>query len=124
MTAPPVRFEGVGKRFHKGEYATAIRDLIPNIVRRLRGRAARGGTREFWALRNCDFEVAEGEAMGGCSTSGGQGGPATGILVLLGALLGGGAGEGLAAVDARSPGRGGLRPGGVYRDLLPAFPRP
>jgi lipopolysaccharide transport system ATP-binding protein len=54
----PVRFEGVGKRFRRGESATALRDAIGRLFGR------RGDRREFWALRGIDFTVAEGEALG------------------------------------------------------------
>jgi ABC-type polysaccharide/polyol phosphate transport system ATPase subunit len=56
--AAPVRFTGVGKRFRRGESATALRDAIGRLFGR---RADRG---EFWALRGISFTVAEGEALG------------------------------------------------------------
>jgi lipopolysaccharide transport system ATP-binding protein len=67
-TGPAVRVEGVSKRFRRGERQDSLRDLIPSLLRR--GRAA-GRHRpdvldanEFWAVRDVDFQVQFGRALG------------------------------------------------------------
>jgi ABC-type polysaccharide/polyol phosphate transport system ATPase subunit len=60
---------GVAKLFHRGERHDSLRDLIPSVVRRLRGRGrpaaapARAAT-TFWAVRDLSFEVEFGRALG------------------------------------------------------------
>lgn len=55
----------VSKRFRKGELHDSLRDLVPDLARRLLHRHSdRPDDREFWALRDVSFEVARGEAFG------------------------------------------------------------
>ena len=67
MSTPPVRFEQVWKKFHRGEMHDSLRDLIPSIARRLTGRGqterilAEG---DFWALSDVSFDVDHGDALG------------------------------------------------------------
>jgi lipopolysaccharide transport system ATP-binding protein len=66
---PAVVFDGVWKKFRRGERADSLRDLIPGMARRLvRGRPPgdqlEDGTGDFWALRDVSFTVRPGEALG------------------------------------------------------------
>lgn len=68
MTA--IKFENVSKRYDLGSRRAYIQYLLPRKVgQRLTGRkATRPGTdsspRDFWALNDVSFEVAEGEMLG------------------------------------------------------------
>ncbi len=61
-----VVFDGVWKKFRRGERHNSLRDLIPSLVRRGSGRSRTDleSASEFWALRDVSFEVAPGEALG------------------------------------------------------------
>jgi homopolymeric O-antigen transport system ATP-binding protein len=63
---PVIRFEDVSKKFRRGESHNSLRDLIPALVSGAfkRRPSEELGVREFWALRNVSFEVAQGEALG------------------------------------------------------------
>ena len=61
MTKPVIRFERVSKRFTlHHERAFSFQELAMNL---LRGRGRNPGE-EFWALRDIDFEVQQGEIVG------------------------------------------------------------
>ena len=66
MADAVVTFDGVWKKFRRGERHDSLRDLIPSAVRRLLGRTVDDElhNQEFWALRDVSFEVARGEAVG------------------------------------------------------------
>ncbi len=66
---PAVVFDGVWKKFRRGQHDDSLRDLIPALARRMvRGRlrsdeleVARG---DFWAVQDVSFTVSAGEVLG------------------------------------------------------------
>ena len=61
-----IRLEHVSKRFQLGESFTALRDLVPAMVRRaVRKPESRAkASQEFWALNDISLEVRQGETLG------------------------------------------------------------
>jgi len=61
-----LRVENVSKRFVRGERYDSLRDLIPSTLAKLTGRTRSTPTaaKEFWALREVNFELNRGEAFG------------------------------------------------------------
>src|SRR5438876_7247429 len=59
-------FEGVFKKFVRGELHSSLRDLIPALTKRLmrHEKPQRLTQREFWALQDVSFGVRRGEAFG------------------------------------------------------------
>lgn len=64
MTSSAVTFNHVSKRFRLGEMHDSLRDLVTAVARRLTGRPQKREKTTFWALRDVDFSVARGEAVG------------------------------------------------------------
>jgi lipopolysaccharide transport system ATP-binding protein len=66
MNQPAVVFDGVWKKFRRGERHDSLRDLIPSVVKGLlrRSRPDQLETKEFWAVEDVSFEVGPGEALG------------------------------------------------------------
>jgi ABC-type polysaccharide/polyol phosphate transport system ATPase subunit len=67
MAEPGVIFEGVWKKFRRGEVHDSLRDLLPALGRRLLGKRPppdqlREG--DFWAIRDVSFSVKPGETLG------------------------------------------------------------
>lgn len=68
-SGPAVIFDGVWKKFRRGERADSLRDLIPAVARRIvRGKPPedelQAGSGDFWALHDVSFTVMPGEALG------------------------------------------------------------
>jgi ABC-type polysaccharide/polyol phosphate transport system ATPase subunit len=62
-----VVFDGVWKKFHRGQLHDSLRDLIPAMARRMTGRGPDRSQLEegdFWAVKDVSFEVSPGEALG------------------------------------------------------------
>jgi lipopolysaccharide transport system ATP-binding protein len=61
-----ITVQGVWKKFRKGERHDSLRDLVPATVRKIFRRGARPDLEasEFWAVRDVNFEVRPGEALG------------------------------------------------------------
>jgi lipopolysaccharide transport system ATP-binding protein len=69
MSRPAVIFDGVWKKFRRGERHDSLRDFIPAATARLLGRKKPAGhedlaEKEFWAVHDVSFEVGPGEALG------------------------------------------------------------
>jgi lipopolysaccharide transport system ATP-binding protein len=59
-------FDGVWKKFRRGERHDSLRDLVPAMISRFTGRRRDQplADEEFWAVRDISFEVGPGEALG------------------------------------------------------------
>ena len=66
MTEMALEFNGVWKKFKKGEKYDSLRDLIPAMTKKLLlgNHHAELQEREFWALKDVTFQVKSGEALG------------------------------------------------------------
>ncbi len=64
---PAIEVVDVWKKFHRGEVHDSLRDLVPAMARHLLGRAPKPTqlqAGDFWALREINFQVKGGEALG------------------------------------------------------------
>ncbi len=67
MSDAAVVFDGVWKKFRRGERHDSLRDVVPSLVRRALGRnrpTEIDEQHEFWAVKDVSFEVKQGEALG------------------------------------------------------------
>ncbi len=81
-----VRVEHVWKKFQLGERHDSLRDLIPALFGRAFGGRQRSSLRrdDFWAVREVDFEVRPGQALG---IIGGNGAGKSTLLKLITRIL-------------------------------------
>lgn len=86
MPEPRISFDGVCKKFRRGEHHDTLRDILVSAGRRMlrSPRGARRGTDEFWAVRDVSFEVRPGETLG---IIGGNGAGKSTVLKLLTRIL-------------------------------------
>jgi lipopolysaccharide transport system ATP-binding protein len=61
-----IEFDGVWKKFRRGEQHDSLRDLIPSMVKGVLGRSRKDDLdkNDFWVLRDVSFKVERGEALG------------------------------------------------------------
>jgi ABC-type polysaccharide/polyol phosphate transport system ATPase subunit len=66
MSTPAVVFDGVWKKFRRGERHDSLRDLVPSLVKRAFSGSKTGelAEKEFWAVEDVSFDVGPGEALG------------------------------------------------------------
>ena len=60
-----VEFNGVWKKFKRGERFDSLRDLIPSMVKKALSSRSQDelDAKEFWALRDVSFQLERGEAI-------------------------------------------------------------
>jgi lipopolysaccharide transport system ATP-binding protein len=67
MAEPALVFDRVWKKFHRGALHDSLRDLIPDVTRRLMGRGPKASDLsegDFWSLRDLSFHVRPGQTLG------------------------------------------------------------
>jgi len=61
-----IEFQHVSKKFKKGEKFDSLRDFVPNLLKSLTqsGHQAPLKSHEFWAVKNVNFRIEQGEVVG------------------------------------------------------------
>jgi lipopolysaccharide transport system ATP-binding protein len=65
-SACPIELDHIGKQYQLGSKHDSLRDAIPNLLQRLRRRAApqEHSPGSFWALKDISFTVPKGQTLG------------------------------------------------------------
>jgi lipopolysaccharide transport system ATP-binding protein len=63
--APVIEVNRVSKKFRLGDYHASLRELVPALAKRFVRRATEGRLerQEFWALREVDFKIEQGDTV-------------------------------------------------------------
>ena len=67
MTQSRLLFDRVWKKFHRGAIHDSLRDLIPDVARRLVGRSPKKTELQdgdSWAVRDLSFSIGPGKTLG------------------------------------------------------------
>ncbi|MDO4571251.1 MAG: ABC transporter ATP-binding protein [Planctomycetia bacterium] len=102
--ATALELNHVWKKFHRGEFNDCLRDAIPTMVKGLFGFGPRRdelAAKDFWALKDIDFKVEEGETLG---IIGHNGAGKSTLLKILSNII--------------APNRGSMRVNGRLRSLI------
>lgn len=65
MSDTAIAFQGIWKKFARGEKFDSLRDLLPSMAKAMfsRPQATALQEKEFWALQDVSFELGRGEAL-------------------------------------------------------------